>query len=1018
MSLFDDFQELRAPYTAAPFWFWNDDLDPDEIRRQVREMHAQNVRGFFIHARVGRVTPYMSDRWMECVKAAVDEADGLGMRAWIYDEDNWPSGYAGGAICALGDDVLQRYALGMEIPLDGKGGTITIPEVDGLLAVYVLRKDGDRVHAIEALPESAWAGGSVETSGLDGEALLAMRREIYRDTRYFCPEVSADGYVDVMNPDVIAKFIAHTYEGYRKVVGEYFGRTIPGFFVDEPSYHDKNWGSREEMRTPWTERLPEVYRDFNGRDLYADLPLLFYETGDYLKVRHDYYRLITRLFAESFTKQIADWCAAHGVACTGHYILEECLRAAVQTIGNAMEHYEYQQAPGIDHLGQYLDLAAFWSSSRVLCKQAGSVAHQFGRETVMCETYAGGGWDFGALEQKWMGDWMIALGVTLICPHAFHYSLRGYRKRDYPPSLGYQQPWFPMSGDLGAHFARLNWILTRGEHVTEVAVLHPMDSIRATHNVLRRPWEYDPYTDNFKAITRALLDEQIDFDYVDEELLSRHGSVEDGRLAMNRCRYRVLVVPHLLTIRRTTLDLVRRFLAAGGRVLVTEPWPGCVEAVESAEPDAVFAQATPLGQWHSPESRAALIRELREAVDFTVLLSCPEHSSRHVVYQHRRTEEADILFFASEARESHAVIAAIKAGPGRVAERWDTVTGGRTTVATADADGNLVFPLTFDFGHSHVIVVPKAPAPQAEVAETIETLVTEWPVGSPIPARLDSANNLVLDHPQLSFDGSDWTAPMRLFDAHTAIAKAVEGGASSIRVRYAFTSRADIAAPISLLVETPESLTMSLDGQAVEGVDTGWFADISLRRVPLTNHLAKGGHELVFAFGPGVELEPCYLQGRFGVYRDTKGVPVIGDFPEEQVLGDWCPQGLLFYTGCVSYDIEFDWDPMEEGEPWLVFPRVSKTVAVEAGDRIVGTALWPPYEVSLAGAVAPGINRVRVTVANSLRNFYGPHHLKGEEDIDCLGPGEVRERRRYTPEFITKPAGLLAGIQLVRRTTA
>ena len=85
-------------YGSIPFWSWNDKLEPNELRRQIRNMHELEMRGFFMHARGGLMTEYMSDEWFECIDACVDEAKKLGMEAWAYDENGWPSGFAGGKV--------------------------------------------------------------------------------------------------------------------------------------------------------------------------------------------------------------------------------------------------------------------------------------------------------------------------------------------------------------------------------------------------------------------------------------------------------------------------------------------------------------------------------------------------------------------------------------------------------------------------------------------------------------------------------------------------------------------------------------------------------------------------------------------------------------------------------------------------------------------------------------------------------------------------------------------------------
>jgi hypothetical protein len=90
------FQNPPKAYREVPFWSWNDDLDPGELRRQIALMDEAGWGGFFMHARVGLRTPYMGRHWMACIRACVEAARERGLGAWLYDEDKWPSGFAGG----------------------------------------------------------------------------------------------------------------------------------------------------------------------------------------------------------------------------------------------------------------------------------------------------------------------------------------------------------------------------------------------------------------------------------------------------------------------------------------------------------------------------------------------------------------------------------------------------------------------------------------------------------------------------------------------------------------------------------------------------------------------------------------------------------------------------------------------------------------------------------------------------------------------------------------------------------
>ena len=104
---------LRDPesmYRPVPFWSWNEKLSPEELRWQIREMKKVGLGGFFMHARGGLQTGYLSDEWMDCVKACLDEAAKLDMNAWLYDENGWPSGF-GGTVWAL---ITSRNTCGMK----------------------------------------------------------------------------------------------------------------------------------------------------------------------------------------------------------------------------------------------------------------------------------------------------------------------------------------------------------------------------------------------------------------------------------------------------------------------------------------------------------------------------------------------------------------------------------------------------------------------------------------------------------------------------------------------------------------------------------------------------------------------------------------------------------------------------------------------------------------------------------------------------------------------------------------
>ena len=100
-----DFQNPGEFYRIKPFWFWNGDMNPAEIRHQIHEMKLKGLGGFFLCARQGLQVPYLSDAWFEACKVAVEAAKEDGLEVWLYDEYPYPSGMSGG------EEVTLEYAL-------------------------------------------------------------------------------------------------------------------------------------------------------------------------------------------------------------------------------------------------------------------------------------------------------------------------------------------------------------------------------------------------------------------------------------------------------------------------------------------------------------------------------------------------------------------------------------------------------------------------------------------------------------------------------------------------------------------------------------------------------------------------------------------------------------------------------------------------------------------------------------------------------------------------------------------
>ena len=164
-------------YRPIPFWSWNDDLKIDELVRQIDVMKENGIGGFFMHARGGLKTEYLSDRWFECINACVKESIKTDMNAWSYDENGWPSGFAGMKLLEDKNNHEKYLDKSINDRFDEKAD-----------AVYYL--DGKKLKRVK------------EPCG-DGTYV-----NVYIKTN---PSV-----VDILNKDIVRKFIDITHERYKK----------------------------------------------------------------------------------------------------------------------------------------------------------------------------------------------------------------------------------------------------------------------------------------------------------------------------------------------------------------------------------------------------------------------------------------------------------------------------------------------------------------------------------------------------------------------------------------------------------------------------------------------------------------------------------------------------------------------------------------------------------------------------------------------------------------------------------
>ena len=93
-----EFQNPGPAFRAKPFWAWNGKLEEKELLRQVDILKEMGFGGYFMHSRMGLETEYLGEEWFSLINSCADYGHAEGMENWLYDEDRWPSGSAGGMV--------------------------------------------------------------------------------------------------------------------------------------------------------------------------------------------------------------------------------------------------------------------------------------------------------------------------------------------------------------------------------------------------------------------------------------------------------------------------------------------------------------------------------------------------------------------------------------------------------------------------------------------------------------------------------------------------------------------------------------------------------------------------------------------------------------------------------------------------------------------------------------------------------------------------------------------------------
>jgi len=972
-------------YRPAPFWSWNEKLDPQELRRQIREMHKAGIGGFFMHARGGLQTGYLSPEWMACVEACLDEAAKFGMEGWLYDENGWPSGFGGGLVNGLGLKYQQKY-LRHEV-------------IDAAQAA-------EREHSIAFYSaDGRELLGKTLPAGTQGNVL----RCFFEVNPY---------YVDNMDASVVAEFLRVTHQHYYETLPPELMKHLRGIFTDEPQL------SRQGIL--WSGILEEEYRKEYGIDLLKELPELFLDSAAAPAVRIRYWRLCTRLFSQNFLRQIRDWCDAHNWELTGHQLLEETCVWQLSSNGAVMPHYRYYHVPGVDHLGRS-------QASPVAAVQLASVAAQYGQKQLLTESFAMTGWACNFTGMRWIYQQQMAHGINYLCVHLQGYSLRGLRKRDYPASAFYHQPWWEDYRTFNDAVSRVGMLLAEGEQDVRVLVIHPQSSAWKLYVGIDRDCPGERYSESLERLTRELDALLIGHHYADETIVDECGSVAEGRFRIGKVAYDCVIVPQLSNFSGKIAKLLKAFHADGGTVFVVrDQQEDGVLTIDGIPADSRFRH------WFeglpSFGSEAAAARAAAELQPDRVRITENGVPASGVVGTRRKVtldgRSGWFCYFAATSYRKNARLHFALPCTGPQVELLDQETGALAVLdgVTAGADALEFDGLLPGAGSLTFFVADSAPGAEAHHCELVD------PTLPPAAVRLrdgfllkkSSGNLLTLDRCRYCVDGGEWNECF-IIDLQTRLLALGRDCDLEMEVEFFCDEDFDCTAPLKLAAETPERFRFTLNGVPFAPQDEGYLFDKAFRLCTLPLGVKPGRNVIGLAarftqppelyrqiedakkfegernkLSYDFEVESLYLCGDFSVRHNGRvetllrdAVRCDGNFTLGAPLtfttvkaSDLLASGMPFFAGKLVLEQSFELTAEELASArWLRLDlRGANSCRVRINGEDLGARFGLPFAWEAGAFLREGANHIELELTTSLRNMLGPHHLAVGESY-AVSPG-------------------------------
>ncbi len=679
--------------TGPLFW-----LHGDESRERLEmyvEKVAQGGNGSFT-AESRPHKDWLGEGWYRDLAICLEAAKKHNLQMWIFDEKWWPSQGVGGKVPPqYFAKRLNATAVEVEGPreysADGYSGERYIAAVAGRVAADG-KIDGDSL--VDLAP-------NVQDGKLAWNAPAGKWRVMKFD------HVQAPPFVDGASKDCVDWFLKTVYQPHYDRFKEDFGKTIPGFFYDEPETRG-DWGTElnatlAEWRVDWKKAYVAYKFELAGEEQTA--------------AKFQYLDAFAETWGRTMYGGMSRWCQAHDVKSIGHFMEHGYLYLQPGfCAGDMMRLQKYSDMGGIDLVCQQM-----WPGQRPhdiyqTPKLGSSISHVFGKtdDVTMCEMFGAYGQQITYSQMKWLTDQMQVRGVNFMIPHSFN--PRSPHDTDCPPYFynGGFEPRWPLYRVYADYTSRVTLMLTGGRHVCPVALLF-------AGNLKQIGKMVTP-----EDMTSALQDAQYDCDWLPMEVFEGKASLEGKEIKLHKEQYQVLVIPPTEAIPYGTLAKAKEFFDHGGIVVGYGFLPSKsatigktskeIEALRNAIWGADVKPGAKASKTNAAGGRAYFMAEKPMAKEITAalagdagvrptleVLEGETNGWLHVL--HHVKDGRDVFFVANQNHQGVARQFKFRATAAGVPECWDAMRNEITAIPfQRTGDKQVDFTLTLEPSEAVLLV--------------------------------------------------------------------------------------------------------------------------------------------------------------------------------------------------------------------------------------------------------------------------------------------------------------------------